>query len=81
MRCCVLLVLLVQLTQLAAVLACCGLLCIVSPHDKGSVLLSSLLESDRAVFAHLALAIELFALFPLWCRHFAAFHAVRLEAD
>jgi hypothetical protein len=41
----------------------------------GSVLLSSLLESDRAVFAHLALAIELFALFPLWCRHIGAFHA------
>lgn len=40
----------------------------------GSVLLSSLLESDLSVFAHLALAIELFALFPLWCRHAGAFY-------
>jgi hypothetical protein len=53
------------------------LLYILSPRAEGSVLLSSLLESDRAVFAHLALAIELFALFPLWCRHITAFHPVR----
>ena len=53
------------------------LLCILLPCTEGSVLLSSLLESDRAVFAHLALAIELFALFPLWCRHITAFHPVR----
>lgn len=53
--------------------------CTFNRDDLGSVLLSSLLESDRAVFAHLALAIELFALFPLWCRHIAAFHPVRFR--
>ena len=37
------------------------------------VLLCSLLQNDRSVFAYLALAFELFALFPLWCRHVAAF--------
>ncbi len=55
------------------------LLSIQSTRNEGSVLHSSLLESDRAVFAHLALAIELFALFPLWCRHITAFHPVCLK--
>ena len=39
----------------------------------GRVLLCSLLQNDRSVFAYLALALELFALFPLWCRHVATF--------
>ena len=39
----------------------------------GSTLLSSLLQDDLSVFAHLALAIEVFALYPLWCRHVKAF--------
>ena len=39
------------------------------------MLLSSLLPSDQCVFAHITLAIELFALAPLWFRQVTLPHA------